>query len=147
PARSGQGRGRSEPGEPAERGPRGGRGDRDADSQRDPRRTRRAAPRDPPAGDLRRPRALPGPGAGSGDGRRGRRESAPHRADPLREGAPLRGRWIPVAIAPREDGRSEIGFDLRERILRATICSVAERGYAGTEVSEVVQRAGVPPET
>jgi len=52
-----------------------------------------------------------------------------------------------VAITPREDGRSEIGFDLRERILRATICSVAERGYAGTEVSEVVQRAGVPPET
>jgi AcrR family transcriptional regulator len=49
-----------------------------------------------------------------------------------------------VAIAPREDGR-EVGFDPRERVLRSMIRSVAERGYAGTAVSEVIERAGVPP--
>lgn len=50
-----------------------------------------------------------------------------------------------MAIAPREDGRGEVGFDARERILRSMIGSVAERGYAGTAVSEVIERAGVPP--
>jgi AcrR family transcriptional regulator len=50
-----------------------------------------------------------------------------------------------VAIAPREDGRSEVGFDARERVLRSMVRSVAEQGYAGTGVSEVIERAGVPP--
>ena len=49
-----------------------------------------------------------------------------------------------MAIAPREDGRGEVGFDARERILRSMIGSVAERGYAGTDVSEVIESAGVP---
>ena len=52
-----------------------------------------------------------------------------------------------MAIAPREDGRSEIGFDARERILRSMIGSVGDRGYADTDVSEVIERAGVPPAT
>lgn len=50
-----------------------------------------------------------------------------------------------MAIAPREDGRGEVAFDARERVLRSMIRSVAERGYAGTGVSEVIERAGVPP--
>jgi AcrR family transcriptional regulator len=50
-----------------------------------------------------------------------------------------------VAIAPREDGRSEVGFDARERVLRSMVRSVAEQGYAGTDVSEVIERAGIPP--
>jgi len=54
---------------------------------------------------------------------------------------------IRMAIAPREEGRDEIGYDARERILRAMICSVAERGYAGSEVSEVIRWARVPRAT
>lgn len=50
-----------------------------------------------------------------------------------------------MAIAPREDGHGEIGFDARERILRSMISSVGDRGYADTDVSEVIERAGVSP--
>jgi AcrR family transcriptional regulator len=50
-----------------------------------------------------------------------------------------------VAIAPREGGHGEIGFDARERILRSMISSVGDRGYADTDVSEVIERAGVSP--
>jgi len=35
----------------------------------------------------------------------------------------------------------------RERVMRSMICSVAERGYADTGVSEVIESAGVLPAT
>jgi AcrR family transcriptional regulator len=48
-----------------------------------------------------------------------------------------------VAIAPKEEGRSETRFDARERILRSMVCFVASRGYEGAEVSDVIETAGV----
>lgn len=52
-----------------------------------------------------------------------------------------------MAIAPREEGRSGVEFEPRERILRSMICSVAGRGYEGTDVTEVIKTARVPQET
>jgi AcrR family transcriptional regulator len=52
-----------------------------------------------------------------------------------------------VAIAPREDGRREIGGGPRERILRSMVGSVGLQGYASADVSEVIERAEVTPAT
>lgn len=52
-----------------------------------------------------------------------------------------------MAIAPREEGRSEVRFGARERILRSMVCSVAGRGYEAAEVPDVIEMAGVPQAT
>jgi AcrR family transcriptional regulator len=52
-----------------------------------------------------------------------------------------------MAIAPRENESSEIGFDARDRILRSMIWSVADRGYADTDVDDVIRMARVPRAT
>lgn len=52
-----------------------------------------------------------------------------------------------MAIAPRDQGQSEVELDPRERILRSMIDSVAARGYAGADLPRVLEKAGVSEAT